>query len=115
MDEMAKKMEAMMKSLATAIATVVSQVFCQLRDDEHQTKSGGIRKGRVDVVRDIAHKAATALTGCSSLLNSGSIEVSEVQKKVVEALFPLLATTGLSQASPMPLNNKNNRNPSLSQ
>ena len=74
--------------------------------DEYKKSTGGERRGRVDMVRDIAHKTVSALAGCSPLPDSGSIEVAEVQKKVVETLFPLLTSTGSSQASPMPQNNK---------
>ena len=105
----------MMETMATAIATVVSQTFLQLRDDEHKVKSGVKRKERIEVVRDIVHRAVTAITGCCPLPIGRSIEVAEVQKKVEETLFPQGSLPASSQASPMPLNNKNNRNPSLSQ
>ena len=39
--ELEAAMGQMMESMATVIATVVSQSFCQLRDDEHKVKSGG--------------------------------------------------------------------------
>lgn len=109
--ELEAAMGQMMESMATVIATVVSQSFCQLRDDEHKVKSGGKRKDRVDVVRDIAHKAVTAISGCCPLPISRSIEVAEVQRKVVEALLPQLTFPASSQASSVPHKNKNKELP----